>query len=438
METKRTLGARSSVFVNWSALAVMAAGAIAAAIFHQEDICAFLAALFLFCLVSRLWGERSLRNVSVEVEGTPERIFPPGKVLLTFRIRNKKALPVIWLDLADLLEESAPLFPADESVVRRLSPERALAEGFHIPYSSFFLRKKFTFLMGWEDLRWEGVWNARHRGIFRFSSLRIRAGDGFGLTQTERRLTDVGTRCIAVYPRVQPVNAGMFLRNLWDASSAAKGYLEDPTITRSTRPYARTDSFKQINWRITARTQQTTVNTYETILPKSAFFLVDGESFNGPGRNGEDFEDMLSILTSLLLRLDDAGVRCSVSLPQGRGTPPQDFAGHDRTPLKEILFALAGYELCGLAPPPDGVGEPLARPSVFHDSRILSFPAAGRFYYLCSRLDRVDPKRLLSRLDPARTVLLPYTRAAEPEPLEALYSVVCLCSLKGGKPGADA
>lgn len=438
METKRSLGTWSSVFVTWWALAAMAAGTLAAAVFRQEDVCAFLAALFLFCLVSRLWGERSLKNVSVEVKGNPGRIFPPGEVSLTFRIQNQKALPVIWLDLAEVLAESAPLFPADESTVHYLSPERALAEGFRISDRAYFLRKKFTFLMGWEDLCWESTWNARHRGIFQFSHLRVRAGDGFGLTQTERYLNDAGARCIAVYPRVQPVNASMFLRNLWDASSSARGYLEDPTIIKSTRAYARTDSYKQINWRITARTQQTTVNTYETILPKSAFFLVDGESFNGPHRDSEDFEDTLSILTSLLLRLSDAGVRCSVSLPQGRRTPPQDLIGGDGTSLEEILFALAGYELCALVPPTEGTGNPFALPSVFHDNRILSLPAAGRFYYLCSHLDRIDPKGLLSRLDPARTVLLPYTRTSEPEPLSALYPVVGLCSLKGGKKDADA
>ena len=438
MNAKRALGSWSSAFVTWGALAALGGGSLAAALLHQGALCAFLAVLFLFCLVSRLWGERSLQNVSVEASGAPSRIFPPGEVTLTFRIRNQKALPVLWLDLTEALSEDAPLFPSEASAVCRMSPDRALAEGFSVPRDTVFLRKKFTFLLGWEELCWQSAWSARRRGIFSFSALRVRAGDGFGLTQTERFLTDVGARAVAVYPRVQSVNAGLFLQDLWDASSAARGYLEDPTVIKSTRPYARTDSFRQINWRLTARTQQTTVNTYETILPKSAFFLVDGESFNGPHPETEALEDALSILTSMLLKLSDAGVCCSLALPRGRTAPPQEFVGSDSTPLEELLFALAGYTLCALDPPAEGSAEPAARPSVFSDGRILSLPAAGRYYYLCSRLDRVDPGGLLSRLDPARTVVLPYTRSAEAEPLAALYSIVGLCALKGGASRGNA
>jgi hypothetical protein len=257
------------------------------------------------------------------------------------------------------------------------------------------------------------------------------SGDGFGLTQTERTLDGLRDRCVAVYPRMQPVRTELFLRTLWDASSAAAGCLEDPTMIRSTRDYLQTDHFKRINWRVTARQQRTIVNTYETILPRSAHFVLDGESFNGPVPAAEQLEDTLSILTSLLLRLEDAGVCCSLSLPRCAGGPPREIAGTAHTPLEEMLFALAGYELMELAQPENPEDPPYARPSEFWKGISGAWATAGRVYYLCFDSAHVNAGGLLTRLDAAKTVLLPYAPAGEDARL-GLSAAVGLCTLKGG------
>ena len=409
MEDKLFLGAGSSLFVSTGALVVFGGLAILSAVFACWPLCAVLAFLFFFCLVSRLWGESALRDVEVRSRAAPGALFPPGEVEMEMHIRNRKLLPVIWLEVVQLLDENAPLIPADSGEVRRVSGVQARLEGAEEEEAAF-LYKKFTFVMGGEQITWNSRWIARRRGIFRSRGLRLRGGDGFGLTQRDRPAGGAEDAFVAVYPAVQPVSAELFFRDMWEASGGTRGYLEDPTVIRSTRDYLPTDSYRRINWRVTARSQRTVVNTYETILPRAAHFIFDGESFNGPVPQAEALEDTLSILTSVILRLDAAGIRCSISLCRSRDSGPREILGADGTPLEEILTAFAGYALRELVRPEEG--KPYARPAEFHDYAVLALRDVGRFYYVCSDLARVRRRGLMYRLDPARTTLLPYAGAS--------------------------
>ena len=410
-------GERSSLFVGTKALAGFAALSVISAVFDFSALSAAFAFLFFFCLASRLWGEGALSRVEVEAEGTPTALFPGGEVELRVKIKNDKWLPVIWLELLQPLGTQDALVPEGETVLA-VEGER-------------FLSRKFTFVMGREEIFWTSRWKAERRGLFRPEQMLLRAGDGFGLTQAQRGVGGRG-RHIAVYPARQNISAEPFLRDMWDAVGGAKGYLEDPTVIKSTRDYQMTDPFKRLNFRLTARLQRPVVNTYETILPKSAHFIVDCESFNGENAESEAFEDTLSILTSLLLRLQEAEVRCGVSLPQSRRKAAVDLVHSERTPLAQILYAFAAYEFRPLQRTEDPHDPPFAPPPVFREEQILSLENVGRYYYVCFSPEKVKKNRLLHRLDGRRTVLLPYTLPQEDEAWLREFTVVGLTTLKRG------
>ena len=434
MDDKLLIGAQSSLFVSRNGILTFAALTLLCAILKASALSLAFGFLFFLCLTSRLWGEHALKHVRASCEGTPLALFPPGEVTLRFSLKNDKLLPLIWLEIVQFLDEDAPLIPADPDEVRRVPALQAQIPDAQDGQEVSFLYKKFTFIMGGEELQWESCWNARRRGIFRPAQLRLRSGDGFGLTQTERRITDAETAPVAIYPALQPVLADTFLRNTWETSGGSRGYLEDPTLISSTRPYTPEDSFRRINWRLTARSQQTMVNTYEKIQPRSVCFILDGESFNGPDRQDAALEDTLSILTSLILRLHRSGIHCAVALPRSRTAPAREIFGAEQTPMEEILLAFAGYELCPLIQPEDPRKPPYAAPSVFREEHVLSLRNTGRFYYVCSAPDRVQPRGLISRLEQAKTVLMPYTLPdSSGDPALQGFPVMGLCSLKGGQ-----
>ena len=404
MDEKLFFGARSSLFVSTPALAAFGILSVAGAVFRLPLLCGGALFLLLLCLLSRLWGEAALGHVEAGWQSQPTALFPAGEVTVRIRLRNRKGLPVPWLEVLQLLDETAPLVPADPEAICHVQGAQARLEGAK-EEDAAFLHKKFTFVMGWEELTWESRWIARRRGVFYPGQMQLRAGDGFGLTQKERAIDPGTDRLVAVYPALQPVSADRLLRDLWDASSSAKGFLEDPTVIQRTRDYQRTDSARRINWRLTAKTQRPIVNTYETILPKAACFLLDGQSFP-PGLH-DALEDTLSILASLLFRLQDNGIRCGLVLPASQREPARVLLRPDGTPLEEMLLALAGYTPLTADAPADGQTVP-PPPAVFPARRILSLQNAGRFYYLCYTAEALEGQTLLSRLDPARTTLLPY------------------------------
>lgn len=85
-----------------------------------------------------------------------------------------------------------------------------------------------------------------------------------------------------------------------------------------------------------------------------------------------------------------------MSLPRSRTNDPREILGAERTPLEEILTALAGYTLRPLVKPEENGAKPYARPAEFQEGQILSLQNVGRFYYLCSSLERAQSCSLVT------------------------------------------
>ncbi|PWM25109.1 MAG: hypothetical protein DBX44_02985 [Oscillospiraceae bacterium] len=405
-EARTAIGQRSSWLISPVCLGIMAVLALLAILAKTTVLASVLVFLLLVGACSRLWGERSLFRVHFSGSGEPSRVFPGDEMTMEWTVQNDKLLPLIWLELWLPLPASCPLWPKDDSDLHPY--DDPIPEGE--PYFQLVLSRRFAFLMAHQKLCWRAVWTARRRGLFSLSSLRICSGDGLGLAQTECR-ADSDTPPFAVYPAIQPVTVDPFLRNLWEASGDAKGYLEDPTIIKGNRAYQPSDPWKRINWRLAARGLPLAINLPETILPKSAHFIVDGESFGGPTPDSDGFEDALSLLASVLVGLEAAQVRCGLTLPKGRTTAPATYPCG--SPTDELLYALAGYDFLPPAEPEGSSSDPPpAKPSRFDIAPALeACSAAGRCYYLVRDFSRLGGG-LLERLETASLVLMPL----HPEP----------------------
>jgi len=399
---------RSSIFVSKTSLTVMLSFALISAIFDSAPLCILFSFLFFFCLVSRLWGSNTLYGVKVSFNGDPISLFPGQSTKLNFTIKNDKLMPVIWLELVGLLDESAPLYPLDTADVKKLVGSQTIDEGIQAKEVEM-LYKKFVFVMGNEEIVWQSNWIANHRGIYRPGQFRIRTGDGFGLTQCEDALVLPDEDMIAVFPAVCLVRTDIFLKDMQNAVGASKGFVEDITVIKSTRDYLTIDAAKRINWRITARTQKPVTNNYETILPKSVHFIIDGESFNGARVDPTAFEDSLSIIASVMIKLKDSGIRCGLSLPKGKENPPQSITAPDSTPLRKMLLALAGYDPDKFTIiKQDADGEPVIASAQFDIGAIRSIMNVGKYYYICRDIKSIRGHELLTKLEPSKVTLLPY------------------------------
>ena len=426
---KNAAFSRSSLLASIPALVLLLLCAVLAAFFGQKQLALVLMFVFLLTGASRLWAVLAVRHVSVTVTGAARGMFPGEETQLELTVHNGKFLPLVWLELFFPLAQNLCLTPEESR-----KPDDWEVNGLEEAHASTERvgEKRCSFLLWYETAHLHARWHANRRGVYSSAGWRLRTGGGFGLTQIECPLPREEARSFAVYPRLVAVRPELFLRNLWNADTGTRGVMEDPTVIRSTRDYMSTDSLKHINWRLAARGLPLSVNVYEDILPKSVHFIFDGESFSGAVPHAQELEDALSILASEMIRLDEAQVRCGLSLCRGRGGEAVNLFAVSST-TEDLLCALAAYEPAEPVRDTDGIKIVDQLPVFDAAPMIQAARSVGRFYYIAYSADCLPGRTLLTRqLDPTCASVLTY-RDGKPF---GEYETICLRSLKEENHGA--
>ncbi len=414
---------RSSTLASLPVLGACLLGGVLAAFFGYRPLAAVLLFFFLLAALARLWAHASAAKLEVSVSCPNTGLFPGDGVETEIQVSNGKFFPVVWLEVFFPLSPRLCLVPEGA----RKPEDWELPELDRQGYSTELAgEKRFSFLLWYETMRFPVRWTAERRGIYRLSGWTLRTGDGFGLVQLERPAAERGME-IAVYPRLIRVSPALFLRNLWNADTGARGVMEDTTVIRSTREYMNGDPARRINWRLAARGLPLTVNVYEDILPRRIHFLFDGESFSGSRKHLEEMEESLSILASELVRLEEARVSCGLSLSRDRrGRTVSLFAAD----TGRMLRALAGYDPAPDVHPENDETQVTDQEPVFAEAPVLeSSGRTGRFFYIAYSTEQLTGRSLLRKLDPAMTTLLVFR---EPDCPFGPFETVGLQSLKEG------
>ncbi len=426
MNKPRLSYSRSSVIISRPVLAVSLLLCVIAAFFGQTALAAALMFVFLLALAARVWAQLSARRLDFSIKSPAGGVFPGDEVDFELTAHNGKFMPLVWLELFAPVPQSSCMLPEDGRKPDEWECPTLEEEGASLDIVG---EKRFSFIMWYDTVSASMRWRAERRGIFSMNTWRLRTGDGFGLAQVELELPERDVREIAVYPKLVDVIPDMFLRNLWNSESGSRGVMEDPTVIRSTRGYMTTDSLKHINWRLAARGQPLTVNVFEDIMPKSVHFIVDGDSFAGRTPNSDELEDTLSILASLAVRLERSQVRCGLSLPAGKTSPPVNLFAAEGAQTGDLLWAMAAYDLPEL---PAGLDRDSMTPEFNEPPVYDAANSAGRFYYVAYSSDSLTERTLLRALGGGITTVLTYT---EPKP-DGEFETACLRRLREVK--ADA
>ena len=293
---------------------------------------AFLFLLFLLGAAARCWGRLALRRVRAQVSAERAVLSVGEELSLAYAVENDKLLPLVWLELWQPVPPRDCLSPAGDFSRRVFDGPEAEAEGASAVY-----RRRFLFLMGGQTLRWETTWRAQRRGVYRLSTLSLRSGDGFGLTQIAAPASLSRPLALVVWPKLVPVSTAPFFRNVWQGETGRQGWVEDPTVLRGLRDYQPGDSWRRIDWRTAARQDELQTRLYETIRPSTVHFILDTASFDE-----EELEEAISLAASLILELYRQGVRCGLSLPAGQ--PVTLSPGGAGVETADLMLALSDFE----------------------------------------------------------------------------------------------
>ena len=408
MKNKLTAESYSSFFVSTIALIIWFGASIGANLLGFNALAVFLMFIFLTCLVSRIWGNMAIRNVSVALDAQSVRLFQGNTTELTYTVTNNKFMPLIWLEVIQKLPKSKCLWPENEYDVYEIDRKE---ESF-LP-KELVSKKKFTFVLWYQTLSWTTVWEARRRGIYHIDKLRLVSGDGLGLAQKQSVRRPESQPAFVVYPRIQPVNIEMFLRTISNYLTGSKGYMDDQSVIKGSREYQLTDSWKHINWRMAAREHKLQVNMFETVLPKSAHFIIDGESFQELSPEFDELEEAISIIASIMLRLRNENMECGLSLPRSDGTLPINIFPSRGGGIDEVLYYLSGYQCIERSKNPEdlykkAVNQPSLHSEFDEQSMFFNENGLGKVYYVVHEVAKIKHWVLLERLGRTNVTLLTY------------------------------
>ncbi len=301
-----------SSFVSPWAMAVLALLILVCAYFGFAALEAFLIGLLLLCAGAFFWAKFSLERIEVVIDSEDCRAFPGQGLETDVLLKNNKVLPLLRLDVR---------FPVEKNGCA------AAAEAVDGDEENY-IYSAFLWVMPKQSIKWTQKAAAVSRGVCSISSLQLLSGDGFGLTVKEREVPLAKSFRYVVYPALLPVNVAPVLSRLREPESAKNGFYTDRTLLLGTREYRDGDSFRDINWRMLAKSDEMQINIHEKLAMKRLCFICDLQSFTYKGMveagtqkelatllHREEFERMLSLCASMIYALNEREVICSLVIP---------------------------------------------------------------------------------------------------------------------------
>ncbi len=307
-------------------LVILAALILLAAFLNLPAMEVFMATVFILCLLAFLWGRLALRHIEVKTDGTDCFAFPGENTSLRAELVNRKILPLVWLDVDFVTQPDQCVEPVDPDPSEKISDIGA----------------RFTWVMPYQRLRWKQEAHAVRRGIYTVDSVRLSSGDGFGLSSLRSSVDLSSPFRYIVFPSVIPIDETIILSNMREMEKNSQGFYTDRTLIQNVRPYTTGDPVRSINWRILARSDELTINVHEKLDMCRVCLVLDPESFTHMERKNLDtgvtdvvvvdtdrLEEMISALASLIIRLSEQEVICSLVLPgssqeKGKVIIPED------------------------------------------------------------------------------------------------------------------
>jgi len=282
-----------------------------------------------------IWARRALRRLRLERRFEPDRVMCGDTAHLVLTTWNRKLMPLPWLRA----EEPVPseLRPAEGSGGLGWSfGPRSLVNGWTLgPYERTIRRI---------DLR------AERRGVYRFGSVELAAGDllGESVAEEDRQLAAT----LVVRPRTVPVRRFEAALERSGDLRARRGLVEDPSSFAGVRPYAPGDPVRHVHWRTTARLGVPVVKRFDPSRDRDVVVALDIETGDEgwAGRHDDDLAENLCVVAASLARaLEAAGAAGGLAVAAFTGTTDRfaflapSAAEHQAARAGDLLARISPY-----------------------------------------------------------------------------------------------
>lgn len=291
----------------WTALAI--AMALAGTIAGVPGLYLLAVATFGYGAATRLWTRFGLQDLEYDRRLGADRAIVGDTVNLDIAIWNRKALPLPWVAVDDLVTDGIvireqPTLELDEAGTQRRS-----------------LRN--TWALGW----YERVTRHYHvetprRGVYELGPIRLHVRDLMGrLAMTEERPLPAR---LTVAPRTIRVHDAGADRAPIGERRARQSLVHDPSLFGGVRPFQPGDPLRRIHWRATARMGQPVSRRWEPARSRQVILVLDVQTVEGPtwemAWDEDAFEALCVAAASLARSLLDNGAAVGLAAAGFSGT----------------------------------------------------------------------------------------------------------------------
>jgi uncharacterized protein (DUF58 family) len=194
---------------------------------------------------SRWYPSRAFRKLNFERQFT-DHAFLGERIQVTLTFRNEGWLPIPWLQVAESV-------PPELSRLDTTSHALSLGRG-----------EEVTFTYDIQPTR---------RGYYRLGPLHLRTGDLFGWSEQTGQSQP---SYLTVYPRITPLTQLGFPSRLPFGTIASRQRLfEDPARPVGVREYRSGDSQRQINWKVSAHSNNLVVKTLQPAISLDTSIMLN-------------------------------------------------------------------------------------------------------------------------------------------------------------------
>ena len=414
-------------------LIAMGLGAAAAMFYSFNEIAILLWALTGVCGAAYGYGKKALKGLDVKTEASRSVMFPGEFMTISYIIRNTGKLPAVNAMVRVPIYKRDIIVPCEDACYRPLLDSEQSKARMYGEALEGILEKQIPVLNPGEQIEWEVKLKAEKRGERKFGSILIYCGEPFGLRQSARSvsLNDRILVCAApVAVKISP-----FLQNLQMSNHGVKSIYEDPTMVKGNRKYEASDPIKYINWKLLAKQKELMIDLYDYAFTKNVHFIFDGESFNARHVEEKAFENSLQILFSVILRLEQKGMGCGLSLPQTQTFSAVNIFYEGKKTVSRIAEYLARYQLKVLEEKKpektfilqehssfatavlkareqkEQKQEIQKSKSVFRTADLLKAQnKIGEFFYITYDAAKIEPNQMLRVLEGQKLTLLSYRK----------------------------
>lgn len=219
---------------------------LVALFFRVEFFFTILYLLAAIVILARWWMRRAVRQLQGGRRFV-DRAFTGDRVPVRLTIENAGWLPLLWLEIDELVPLGLRVAPFGRRVVA-LGPRETW-------------RTEYTLI-------------CHRRGRYHVGPTTLRTGDPLGISRHELRWSEPDD--LVVYPRIVPLaQLGLPTRSPLAILPATAPLFEDTSRVMSTRDYRRGDPLRRVHWSATARVGHLVVKQYQPAIARETLICLD-------------------------------------------------------------------------------------------------------------------------------------------------------------------